>query len=445
MMKRITGLCLLCLVFSICLVPALHAATYIYDELDRLVSVQYPTGQTIEYSYDETGNILSITSSGAPPSHMLSVSKSGTGTGTITSTPSGINCGADCTETFPENTSVTLTATPDAGSVFAGWIGGCTGTDDCVISMTEDTLITAEFTLGSGDQPILSVTPAQAEVPATTSTTAFTISNTGTGTMTWTISDAAEWLTVSLNSGTGDGTFAISCQENKGGSRTGTITVTANGAAGSPKTVKIIQAASADAGIDISLQASDSVLPDETFNMEVRVSGEKNVTGMDLKINFNSTLVQVAGITVNESSVDVSANINTVNENGQAAIAYLDFAGIGFVPGNDRLLATLTCKALIPGSATFSFDSTSAIYAFGASPEDITGNLSGKTISVLASSTPGDIDGSGTVDLRDAILALKILAGLPCDNLYADAGINGNQIGLEEAIYALQTTAKLNR
>ena len=58
----------------------------------------------------------------APP-QTLTVTKAGTGTGTVTSAPAGINCGADCTEAYPYNTVVVLTATPAAGSVFAGWSG----------------------------------------------------------------------------------------------------------------------------------------------------------------------------------------------------------------------------------------------------------------------------------------------------------------------------------
>ena len=53
-----------------------------------------------------------------------------TGSGTVTSNPAGINCGADCTEPFATNTAVTLTATPAAGSQFLGWAGGCNGKRD---------------------------------------------------------------------------------------------------------------------------------------------------------------------------------------------------------------------------------------------------------------------------------------------------------------------------
>ncbi|MFN1836055.1 InlB B-repeat-containing protein [Balneola sp. MJW-20] len=57
------------------------------------------------------------------PSYTLTVLKSGEGSGTVSSDPPGINYGDDNTEDYPENTVVTLTATPDEGSVFQFWSG----------------------------------------------------------------------------------------------------------------------------------------------------------------------------------------------------------------------------------------------------------------------------------------------------------------------------------
>lgn len=57
------------------------------------------------------------------PSFALRVTKAGTGSGTVTSNPAGIDCGVDCLESYPRNTVVTLTPLPDAGSTFAGWRG----------------------------------------------------------------------------------------------------------------------------------------------------------------------------------------------------------------------------------------------------------------------------------------------------------------------------------
>jgi len=86
------------------------------------------------------------------PSYTLSIIKDGTGSGTVAGIPGGINCGSDCEEDFPENEVVTLTATEDAGAVFQGWSGGgCSGTQDCVVTMDDHTNVTATFDLAPGD------------------------------------------------------------------------------------------------------------------------------------------------------------------------------------------------------------------------------------------------------------------------------------------------------
>ena len=78
--------------------------------------------------------------------YTLSVFKSGHGSGTVTSSPAGINCGTDCTETYNSGTSVTLTATAAADSTFAGWSGGgCSGTSTCALTMDAAKTVTATF------------------------------------------------------------------------------------------------------------------------------------------------------------------------------------------------------------------------------------------------------------------------------------------------------------
>ena len=78
--------------------------------------------------------------------YMLSVSKGGTGAGTVTSSPAGIDCGADCSLDYNIGASVTLTATPDTDSAFTGWSGGgCSGTGTCVVTINANTSVTATF------------------------------------------------------------------------------------------------------------------------------------------------------------------------------------------------------------------------------------------------------------------------------------------------------------
>ena len=81
-----------------------------------------------------------------PPNQFtLSVNKQGNGSGTISSTPSGINCGGDCTQAYNQNTQVTLTPTPDAGSIFGGWSGDADCSDG-VVTMGANKTCTAIFT-----------------------------------------------------------------------------------------------------------------------------------------------------------------------------------------------------------------------------------------------------------------------------------------------------------
>lgn len=82
-------------------------------------------------------------------SYGLWISKSGTGSGTVTSSPLGISCGSACNANYDYGTVVTLTQTPASGSVFAGWSGGgCSGTGNCAVTMSGDQNTTAAYDQG---------------------------------------------------------------------------------------------------------------------------------------------------------------------------------------------------------------------------------------------------------------------------------------------------------
>ena len=87
---------------------------------------------------------LSVTASFAINQHALIVNK--TGPGTVTSTPAGIDCGANCSDNYDSSTEITLTAIPTKGAAFIGWSGGgCTGTKECVVMMDDQKEIYAVF------------------------------------------------------------------------------------------------------------------------------------------------------------------------------------------------------------------------------------------------------------------------------------------------------------
>ncbi len=69
------------------------------------------------------------------PSYTLTVAKAGTGSGTVTSSPAGISCGAACCASYTSGTVVTLSQTAAAGSTFAGWSGACPEPAPAMVTM----------------------------------------------------------------------------------------------------------------------------------------------------------------------------------------------------------------------------------------------------------------------------------------------------------------------
>jgi len=81
--------------------------------------------------------------------YSLIIVKEGTGTGTVTSQPLGINCGTTCNQTYDRADRVTLRLTAKAASnaIFTGWSGGdgCSGTGTCVVTMYKNQTVKAIF------------------------------------------------------------------------------------------------------------------------------------------------------------------------------------------------------------------------------------------------------------------------------------------------------------
>ncbi len=123
------------------------------------------------------------------PQSALTVAKTGAGSGTVTSNPAGINCGATCAGNFARGSPVTLTASASGGSVFAGWSGGgCSGTGTCVVPLAADTSVSATFAPQAGT-PTAAVVPSAIDFGPQSMGTAspavpVTVTNVGTGTLT---------------------------------------------------------------------------------------------------------------------------------------------------------------------------------------------------------------------------------------------------------------------
>ena len=122
-------------------IEAVPASGYTFTEwTGDLTTSANPT--TVDMSADRS---VTVEFEAVTVEYDLTVDVVGSGSGTVTSSPSGIACGTDCTASFDDGTPVTLTATPDAGSTFAGWSGACSGTASCEVGMDSDREVSATF------------------------------------------------------------------------------------------------------------------------------------------------------------------------------------------------------------------------------------------------------------------------------------------------------------
>jgi hypothetical protein len=68
------------------------------------------------------------------------------GSGTVKSSPKGINCGKQCSHAYTLGDTVTLTAKPKSKHLFLGWSGACSGTDlTCTVPISGSEIVNAEF------------------------------------------------------------------------------------------------------------------------------------------------------------------------------------------------------------------------------------------------------------------------------------------------------------
>ncbi|HEV2907354.1 MAG TPA: right-handed parallel beta-helix repeat-containing protein [Actinomycetota bacterium] len=112
------------------------------------------------------------------PRFPLTVSKAGTGTGTVTSSPVVIDCGPNCVGQFFEGQKVTLSASAASPSTFDGWGGACTGAGPCTVVIVNAKAVTATFSTGSGGPSGPGTSPGAVSCPGDP---CYVVSRTGIG------------------------------------------------------------------------------------------------------------------------------------------------------------------------------------------------------------------------------------------------------------------------
>ena len=113
------------------------------------------TSATCSVTMNSAKNVTAQFDVAPVSNNTLTVSNVGSGTGTITSNPTGINCGATCSAGFVAGSAVTLTAAANASSTFNGWSGACAGsTPTCTLTMDASKTVAANFAVIGTVTPI---------------------------------------------------------------------------------------------------------------------------------------------------------------------------------------------------------------------------------------------------------------------------------------------------
>ena len=83
---------------------------------------------------------------GSGSTFVITVQFSGAGSGTISSFPVGLGCASQCASPFPAGGNVILTAAPNMGSTFGGWVG-CDSTTGlaCSVLLNSNRVVTVTF------------------------------------------------------------------------------------------------------------------------------------------------------------------------------------------------------------------------------------------------------------------------------------------------------------
>jgi len=223
------------------------------------------------------------------PQYTLKVEKGGTGSGTVSSDPVGIDCGSECTATFEACPRVTLTATADTDSTFAKWSGACTGKSACTLTMNKDRTVKATFNTCT-----YSISPKSRTFYA--SGGKGTISVTTQSDCIWDAVPSESWITItSGSSGTGSGTVKYKVSANTitpPSSRTGNITVKG-------KTHTITQ----NGAINVLLPTAGEAIPSGTTSYTISWEAPAEAVTFKLKLSLDN------GITW----TTIASNVPTTN------------------------------------------------------------------------------------------------------------------------------------
>jgi hypothetical protein len=254
------------------------------------------------------------------------------------------------------------------------------------------TMATVVFKTGTSSPPALSVSPSSLSFSATAGGSSpaaktLSVSNGGGGSMDWTASESASWLSVSPTSGTNSGTITVtpSISGLAAGTYTTDVTVTATGATGSPKTIPVTLTVDPPAPPALSVSPTSLAFtavqgganpPAQTVSVTNTGGGTLDVTASD---DASWLTVTPASATA-PATLSVSPSVTGLAAGTYSATVTVTATTAGATGSPKTIAVTLTVTSAASNLiGAWGFDETSGTTAADASGRGNTGTLNGPT------------------------------------------------------------------
>ncbi len=190
-----------------------------------------------------------------------------------------------------------------------------------------------------------------AQVGGSPSTQTFGIRNGGSGTLSYSVAWDAPWLSVSPASGSSSGqenphTVAVNSGGLAQGDYSGTITVTAPGAANSPQSVGVsLQITPAGGSNQIGVSCSPSQgATDTTVSFPVSISGNaKAISSFGLQLTFDAAMFQYVG-TAKGSLTGSWTYVDGNDSGGTVTVGGFSGSGSTIAVGSSGTIAIVTLR-----------------------------------------------------------------------------------------------------
>ncbi len=263
------------------------------------------------------------------------------------------------------------------GSITAGVniSGLAAGTHTATVTVTASgatntpQTVPVTLTLSAAPTPTISLSPSALSFSATQggsnpSNQTLTIANSGTGTLTWSVSDNATWLTLGPTSGSGNGsvTASVSISGLAAGTHTAAVTVAASGATNTPQTIPVTLTVTAAAAPTIGLSpaslsftATQGAANPTSQTLQVTNPGTGTLTWSATGNASWLTLNPAAGTTTTETD-SITVSVNTADMTAGTYNVDITITSAGATNTPQTIPVALTLNAPATSSATLTWN-----------------------------------------------------------------------------------------